>query len=506
MSHRIGIARVYHESNTFIRRRTTLDDYRRTRLLTDAEMFDVRGADSEIAGFLDAADEFGFEPVPLLDAWQWPAGQLTRECFEALEELLAQRIASVPPLDGLLLALHGAMAVDGVDLADERLVRTARQRLGTGILVATFDLHANLPAAIADSVDGLIGYHTYPHVDLRETGRRAGRLMARALAEAWRPVTAVVPVPVVPHQLGTVTDESPMRELVSLAEQVCDGPVVDATVAAGFAYADVPQIGMSAVAVATDLAAATAAATRLAARVWEVRQEFDRPVYPVSEAAAIAVGAEGLTVLADVGDNIGGGTPGDGVEVLAAVLREAVRRGLDPAVVAVIADPDAVAACIRAGVGTIVRLEVGGRSDPLYRESLAVEGRVRILGDGRFRNIGPMRDGLVDDQGRTAVVASGGLTLVLTERPLPPWNLEQLRSLGVEPTRASIIVVKATLAFRAAYGPIADRILAVDSEGASRVTFTRLAHRRRPVPLFPFEDESFASWSPTPHQPERSEQ
>ncbi|MGC4153426.1 MAG: M81 family metallopeptidase [Propionicimonas sp.] len=498
MGRRVGIARVYHESNTFIQRRTTLDDYRRTRLLTGTDLFAVRGADSEIAGFLDAADEFGFEPIPLLDAWAWPSGQLTQECFEALEALLAERIASVPALDGLLLALHGAMAVDGVDVADERLARTVRRSLGVGILIATFDLHANLPAGIADPVDGLVGYHTYPHVDLRETGRRAGVLMARTLSGGPRPVTAVVPVPVVPHQLGTVTAESPMRDLVELAEQLCAGTVFDATVAAGFAYADVPQLGMAAVAVAADRTAAQDAASRLAERVWQARGDFLRPVWPVAAATELAVTSPGLTVLADVGDNIGGGTPGDGVEVLDAVLRAAHRHQTDPVMVAVIADPVSVAECVRAGVGSTAELQVGGRSDPLYPGSLAVTGRVRGISDGRFRNVGPMRDGLLDDQGTTAVVESGGLSLVLTERPLPPWNLQQLRSVGVEPAQASVIIVKATLAFRAAYEPIADRILAVDSAGASCATFVRLGHRRRRRPLYPFEDETFASWNPTP--------
>ena len=169
----------------------------------------------------------------------------------------------------------------------------------------------------------------------------------------------------------------------------------------------------------------------------------------------------GPVVLADLADNVGGGTPGDGT----ALLEELLRQGPEGALV-LIADPEAVARCLAAGVRERVRLEVGGKADDLHGRPVPVEGTVRLLAERNLRNAGPMRDGLVDDMGRTAVLDVQGLTLVLTERKLPMWNLQQVRSLGIEPSRHRIIVCKGAVAHRAAYAPIASRLIEVETPGA----------------------------------------
>ncbi|MBM3947578.1 MAG: hypothetical protein FJ315_09330, partial [SAR202 cluster bacterium] len=198
--------------------------------------------------------------------------------------------------------------------------------------------------------------------------------------------------------------------------------------------------------------------------------------------ALAAPPGEGPVVLADLADNVGGGAPGDGT----VLLKELLRQGARGAVV-LLADPEAVAACVRAGVRADVRLRVGGRVDRMHGDPVEVEGRVRLVADGVFRNRGPMRDGLVDDMGRTAVLETAGVTLVLTERRLAMWNLEQLRAVGIEPRYQNVIVCKGAIAHRAAYAPIARRLIEVETPGSCAGDIRQFTYHHIHRPLWPLD-------------------
>ena len=133
-------------------------------------------------------------------------------------------------------------------------------------------------------------------------------------------------------------------------------------------------------------------------------------------------------------------------------------------------------------------MKVGGKADRHHGEPVEIEGVVRTISDGVYRNIGPMRDGVLDDQGRTVVIDTGGVLVVLTERRMPMWNLQQLRALGIEPTRLSIIVVKAAIAYRAAYVPIANRIIEVDTPGLAAADVRRFDYKRLKRPIYPLDE------------------
>jgi microcystin degradation protein MlrC len=187
-------------------------------------------------------------------------------------------------------------------------------------------------------------------------------------------------------------------------------------------------------------------------------------------------------VLADIADNVGGGAPGDGTTLLAELLRQGPAGAL-----VVLADPESVDRCVEAGVRQPVDLVVGGKVDRLHGEPIRVTGTVRVLADGIFRNRGPMRDGLVDDMGRTAVVDLSGLTLVLTERKMPMWNLQQLRSLGIEPRDQRIIVCKGAIAHRAAYEPIAGKMIEVETAGSCAGDVRKFEYHNIRRPLYPLD-------------------
>jgi microcystin degradation protein MlrC len=252
---------------------------------------------------------------------------------------------------------------------------------------------------------------------------------------------------------------------------------------AGFPYTDVPRAGFSVVAVATTRDAAQTTAESVASLAWMRRSDFLCNVPDAPRAVAMGLAnSDGLTVLVDVGDNVGGGTPGDGT----VLLRELQKQGAQGALV-LLCDREAVAACEAAGVRSPLTLQVGGKSDRHHGPPVEISGTVRTLHCGIYRNAGPMRDGVLEDQGRTAVIDTGGILLVLTERRMPMWNLEQLRMLGIEPRRLRIVVVKAAIAYRAAYAPIAAHIIEVDTPGLTAADVRRFPYQRLERPIFPLD-------------------
>lgn len=483
----VAVGGIYHESNTFFSRPMTVERFREQALHFGSDIVaHWQNTSSEMAGFIDAAQRYQFEMVPTIMAWGWPAGVLDSTTFEYLCRELLSRFGEKGKLDGVLLSLHGAMVSDNFVMADAEILRRVRKFVGDSVpIVATFDYHANFTAETIRWADAVVGYDTYPHVDQRERGLEAAGILVSIVRGGLKPRMALEKRPFLPNILSQLTERPPMSDTIHLAHEMEKRPeVISVTVAAGFPYADVPEPGFAVVVVARESAeVAKDVAGQLADSVWRRRTEFRLDIPEPAESVRQAVGAaDGLSILVDVGDNLGAGTPGDGTILLAELLKQRARDAL-----VLLADPEAVDECIRAGVRNRVRVEVGGKTDHLHGEPVKIEGVVQTLSDGIFRNVGPMRDGVIDDQGRTAVVQAEGIRVVLTERRVPMWNLEQLRSVGIEPTRLRIIVVKAAIAYRAAYAPIARRIIEANTPGLSSADVRRFSFKRLKRPIYPLD-------------------
>jgi len=443
------------------------------------------GTCSEIEGFLEGAQRFEFDVIPTLMAWGMPAGAVTTGCFEHLVAELVSRLKSAGPLDGVLLMLHGAMVTDNFADADGEILRRVRAAIGPNVaLVVTLDFHANLTDEMVHWANAIVGYDTYPHVDQVERGLEAAEILNRMLRDDLYPHMVLARCPLLPHILSQCTERAPMAEMMEAAHRCERTPgIISVTVAAGFPYTDVPHAGYAVLAIGETRELACTAAETLANQAWTRRAEFARELPQVREAVQEATGQpDGPTVLVDVGDNVGAGTPGDGTIVLAELLRQGACGSL-----VLLCDSQAVRACIASGVRTRVKVCVGAKVDRHHGVPVEITGVVRSLHDGVFRNIGPMRDGVREDQGRTAVVDTGGVLVVLTERRMPMWNLEQLRTLGIEPGRLRIIVVKAAIAYRAAYAPIAKRIIEVDTPGLAAADVRRFEYKRLKRPIYPLD-------------------
>ena len=315
-------------------------------------------------------------------------------------------------------------------------------------------------------------------------------MVARTVRGEVRPAQAIETPPLVVNIVKQCTDEEPMRGLMRDVETVLARPgLLSASAVMGYPYADVPELGMSFVAVHDgDEGAAREAARWLARRAWDRRAEYVGDTPGPEEALRAALAAPRTpVVLMDVGDNIGGGSPGDSTILLAAAQRLGVRGYLQS-----LYDPEAVAACVVAGVGETVTLGVGGKTDDRHGEPVTVTGRVRVLADGRFEDPRPTHGGFrFYDAGATAVLeTSDDHTLVLTSQRLGNTSIEQMYSLGIRPEGKQVVVAKGVHSPRPAYAPIAAEIVMVNTPGVTSSDLSRFEYRRRRRPLYPFEESA----------------
>jgi microcystin degradation protein MlrC len=488
MRWRIAVGGIWHETNTFAAGLTSLAAFRAYQYAAGDEMLSrYAGTNTELGGMIAAAKELEIELVPTIYAGAVPSGTIARDTLETLSDELEARLRKAGPLDGALMVLHGAAVAEGVTDVDAYMLEVVREVLGQLVPVAaTFDFHANLGPTMVSLADVLVGYDTYPHVDMAERGREATRLLARMLVTGQRPVRVLRKVPLVTVPPVQATDTEPMRGVMRrLAEVERASALWCASIAMGFAYADVPELGASVVAHGESEEATREAADALAAAVWGRRHQFVPNLIPVEVAVAAASAAqETPVILVDAADNVGGGAAGDGTVVLNALVRAGVRGA-----VVVIADPEAVVMAEAAGEGGLFDGLVGGKTDDRHGPPFRLRGRVERIIDGRYTHQGSYMTGSVTTMGRTAIVDADGITVVLTSLRTMPFDAGQLRALAIEPAAQRIIVVKSAVAWRAAFGDIARRAIVVDTPGVCASSLERFAYLRRPQPLYPLESE-----------------
>lgn len=499
MSMRLATLGLVHEANTF------------SPLLADQRLFDdgcvLRGdaiaqryaeSAATMGGFLAAGDRAHVQVVPLVFALINPTGPVTEDAFEALVGEMIDELAKQGPWDGVLLALHGAAVAEHIPDADGEIAARVRKAVGPTMPVgAALDMHANISQRLIDALTITTVYQTNPHVDARERAIECADLVVRTVRGEIRPEQALVSLPLVVNIARQDTNVSPMADLVAAAADVARRPgMLSASVVEGFPYADVAQLGMSCLAIHDgDRSTAVDAARELADKVWGCRDDLQ--AFGLSVDAALDVAeqqADGPVVLLDVGDNIGGGAPGDSTVILGAAVKRGIRS-----LVQTLWDPQSVRDCVAAGVGSTITLAVGARHAHSPGYPVGIEGRIRVISDGRFEDPTPTHGGFRHfDMGLTAVLdTTDGHTLVLTSKQIMNSSLRQLRSLGIEPTRYHIIVAKGVNSPRAAYEPIASRLLVVDTDGITAMGLQRFTYQRRRRPVYPFEPASFPEASPS---------
>ena len=483
---RIGIIGFLHESNTFVNTKTTLKDFEASHLHFDDEILkEWEGTHHEIGGFLEGAVQYNFEPVPIIVAIAMPSGPLTTETFEWIWNKIQEGLKKVGDLDGILLALHGATVAIGNLDADGEIVSRLRSCVGSEIpIIMTLDLHANISDRMVKGVTATILYRTTPHVDQLERGIEAAEMIVRTIKKEIEPVQSFERLPMLMNVIKHDTSEEPASILLHRLEQVLQRPkILSASIGYGFAHADVQEMGTSVIVVSDKIYEfANEGACWLSEKIWKMRDQFTGDILTPGESIRKAVTLDGQPiVVSDVGDNVGGGAPGNSTILLQEMLSQGVTNSL-----IVIWDPKRVEECISKGVGSEVILQVGSNSGSL---PVAITGKVRTISDGKFFEPEPRHGGRSqNNQGLTVVVETlQKNTIVLTTLRMAPLSLQQILSLGINPKAKKIIIVKAVVAPRAAYKDVASNFILSGTPGATSVNFTLLNYKHRKKPLFPWE-------------------
>jgi microcystin degradation protein MlrC len=502
---RIALGGITHEANTFCPHHTDLDDFRARQLACGDEMLaDWQSTRTEQAGAMSVlAHAPECEVVPTLLARALSGAPVHREAFRPLLDELLARLRSAGPLDGVLLVLHGAMMAEGVPDATGEILAQVRALVGPDVpVVGTLDLHANVTARMAREATALIGYHTAPHVDMFETGRKAAQLLLGCVRGELAPTTALVRLPMLLPPENSTHAWGPLAEIIDMALQVERAEsIIHVGIYPVQPWLDTADVACAVIVIADgDLQAAEIHAQALAAAFWARREAFVSELVPPAEAVRRALAREaGTVILCDSADSTTSGSTGDSTAVLRAALdalppldavlpSDAAHPTGQVALLNVV-DPPAVAAMIEAGVGAMVSLEVGGVLAPCYFEPVHITGQVKTLSDGTFTFQGPGMRGVAHHMGRTAVLYAGDIHLVVMERAVSQWDPELYRSVGEEPAAARIVLVKSPMAFRAAYEGIYDEVIVVRAPGAADPNLASLPWQHLPRPIYPLDPD-----------------
>ena len=477
---RIAVGSLMQETNSFVPHRTTAASFAATYIHRGPALLTGFGpARVEVTGFLDALHDAGAGPVPLLAAHAGSGGPVLRPDFDDLVNEMADRLRHAGPVDGLLLALHGAMAVEDAPDAEAEIIARLRAVLPPGTPVGiSLDLHAHVTPAMLQPDTLLVGYREYPHTDLFETGQRVARLLLDAVRGGPRPAMALAKRPMLLSPVATRSDGGALRELLAEARRLeADGAVLHASLFPVQPWLDVPGLGFAVLACAGTQAAADAAAERLADLAWAARDRFVPDLTPLPDAIRTGLLQPGLTVVGDGGDAPSSGAGGDHPGVLRALLAAGADRAPRLTYLTLV-DPAAVRAAATAGVGATVTLRAAGEP---------VTGTVRALTDGAYVMHDAGAQGSAAAMGPTAVLAIGSLRLALRSLPGFEWDTGVYTSVGLDLRDAGMVFVKSPSHFRVAYAAHAARIIAADTLGAACGNMRHLDLRQATRPLYPLD-------------------
>jgi microcystin degradation protein MlrC len=489
MTFTVLTAEFSHESNTFSIRPTDLAAFKaRLFVQGDAAVVERAQANTDIAGFMDVARAQGWQTRHALSASASPAGPVTRAAFDEITgRILAA--AKAGPLDGILLGLHGAMVVEDHPDGEGLLLECLRAVVGPDLPIAvTLDPHANVTARMCDLAQIVMSYSTYPHIDMRDTARRAAGLLHRAMTGEIDARTLRVGCPMLEEANSGRTDEGPMiaRHALARAHEATPGALA-VSINAGFGNADIPELGPTVLVTHTgDAGPHLAFATGLADDIWARRHEilnhFLTPAEAVAEALAHSL--PGPLVIADYADNPGAGSYGDAPGLLSALLE----KGVTGACFGPMVDPEAAALLHTQAVGAELTLPLGGKTDPRFGGGpVSVSGTVVMLSDGHYAGDGPMIGGLPGDWGPTAVLRVAGVDILIVTNPGQMLDLQQFRAFAIDPAAHRVVALKSQQHFRAAFAPIAARVIVCDSGALCSPDLRRLPFHRVPRPIFPLD-------------------
>lgn len=443
---------ICHETSTFTPVATNWASYheRFGYLHGDEIQAKFRGTNTPIGGFIEGAEVHGFELVHTVCAEPQPSGPTPRDIFDTIMGEVLDAIRSAGAIDGILLQLHGSMVAEDIPDADGHVLAAVREVVGPNLpVIAQLDIHANVSPLMVEQADVLIGRETYPEVDMALRGRECADVLVKIVREGLHPTMALHQIPMA-WGMNQITAHPPMKEAIDRLHEIEARPgVVCASISTCYALQDVPHMGASVhVVTDNDLALAQRHADELASWIYERRETWQLPLPSTRDTLRDSAPDAPLPMIfADMQDNTGGGTPGDGTGLLRTFLDE----GLDKACVLYIVDPEAVHTCHAAGVGADLTLPIGAKTSPLQGEPVTMHVRVEAISDGQFRYHGPMFKGLEGTMGPSAYIRQDGIHVLLVSLREQPFDTAFSESMGLDPRQMSYIGIKSAAHFRSGF-------------------------------------------------------
>ena len=487
---RVVMAMMKHETNTF------------SPVVTDWARFEAWGAqfgadvikayeatNMPLGAYLKLCRREGWAVVTPVAAEAMPSGPVTREAYERMSNAILEAVAA--GCDAIMLDLHGAMVSEAAEDGEGTLLKRIRAIAPKVPMCVTLDLHANVTPTMIANCDALIGYKTYPHVDMYEVATQVAEALIARIKGTANPVMGYARVPLLSQTLRQGTDDEPMKTLVAMCREAEAEGLIAASVFGGFALADFPDAGISVVTIADgDARRAQEWADRIASRNWELREDCIYKGEPLSDAVSRAKALEdgpGPIILLDHADNVGSG----GTQDVMTAIAEVMRQGLKDVAVGAVWDAEAVAAMQRAGVGATVTLSLGGKTDMpsigLKGKPLKVTGKVKVLTDGEWIVRGPMYHGVKVMMGPTAVLDTGSMEIVIVSRHHEPWDRGVFTSVGIDPAHKRYLLLKSRIHYRAGFAALARHTLTLDGEGVTTSDNRLLNYRNVRRPSYPLD-------------------
>ncbi len=513
---RIAIGGFQHETNTFAPSLATLAAFETggawPELTTGPGLPErVRGMNLSIAGFIDEAERAGHHLLPTTWGAASPSSYVTEHAYEHIAGFILEGLRAARPLDAVYLCLHGAMVAEHLEDGEGELLGRVRALVGADVpIVASLDFHANITPEMVEHASALVGYRTYPHIDMADTGRRTARHLDRRLGSSRAVHTALRQIPFMIPLTWQCTTAEPMQSIMAMRDAMEGGEVASLTVAAGFPAADIRHCAPSVVGYGESEAAVERAVDALAREIERREGEFEGVLHApddgVRRAIEIAGTASRPVVIADTQDNPGAGGDSD----TTGMLRALVRNDAPKAALGMMVDPKAARAAHAAGAGSAIRIALGGKSGIPGDAPFEAEFQVERVGDGRFTGTGPMYGGARMELGPMASLRIRDIQVLVGSRKAQLADLSMYQHCGIEPTTRKIIVNKSSVHFRAAFEPIAAAVLVCMAPGPmvadpGALPWTRLRPGMRIRPNGPAFDRHAGSAAPGTATPAASE-
>lgn len=492
---KVMIASISHETNSFSPVPTGLDCFGvgNGPLYGNHALAAFRNTRTPFGAFVDMAEKKGCDIVTPVVARCSPSGPVEDAAYKVITDCLIRAVQE-ECCDAILLDLHGAMITESLDDGEGFLLERLRELAPELPIGVALDFHANMTERIVRNATVLVGYKTYPHIDMYETGVLVANILFDSMAGTTRPVMSWNNLPMLPHTLCMDTGQEPMAALIQMtidAEQ--EDSVLAASVFGGFPLSDTHEAGFSCVVVAdANRVAADQVRDRILAQAWERRTHFVYRSEPLSAAIARAKNVdEGPLLLIDHADNCNSGGTLDSMEVIAEVLRQ----GLTGVAAAPVCDPEVAEQLHSAGCGKHLTIYLGEKvATPGIagtRAPLRLSGTVTGLSNGRLIVEGPVFTGTELNMGKSAAFTTDdGIIIVVTSRRIEPYDLNIFRALGIEPTEQRYLLLKSRIQYKPAYLPIAKGVIECSGRGVASSDYEIFRFQRVRRPIYPLDTDT----------------